>query len=233
MKLKHRLLLMMLLCGVSVVTFTACSDEDNTPLTTTDLAGKRYYSDKLYDPYYDRWIQKEIRFTSDNKVYCTKIHEDFMTGKIEKSSPVEYEYVIDYPNLTIRGEKTFFASFVDNNTIVFEGDTSLRQIYKSASSTNKFEGLVFSTNPQTETGPYLGQRFNASSTDRLWLGGKFAHVYCEGTGSFIINYPNFIIYPYFNSSKETRGYFVDENTIILTKYCGSDCSSPMTFHRIR
>lgn len=263
-KLKMVGLLMSIAATLSVA---SCSPEDNNdindsnsdnngPLTEESIVGKKFYTNKmLYEGY---WRQSEIRFASNSAAYLTLIYTDYVdndSGQEHRTDPQKATFNLDYPDVMFETEdgNLYPATFTDNNLLVFDGRnlTDLDEEKEGApASWGYAKGWHFYTNPQTITGPYLGQVFYGThEEDIVWKSGKDVYTF-ETTlyfgantayvteygffsryawGSLTVNYPNFTIMDYDNGN--CKGRFVDANTIVITEFSGRSVNQTLT--RIR
>lgn len=264
-KLKMVGLLMSIAATLSVA---SCSPDDNNdingsnndnngPLTEESIVGKKFYTNKmLYKGY---WHQSEIRFASNNTAYLTWIETDYTSGQEHRSDQQKATFNLDYPDVMFETEegKLYPAIFTDNNLLVFDGYnlTDLDEEKEGApESWGYVKGWHFRTNPQTITGPYLGQVFYGThEEDIVWKSGKeiytfettlyfgantayvyeFAYGYSNRNvwGQLSVNYPNFTIMDNYSYSGNCKGRFVDANTIVITEFKGRPVNQTLT--RIR
>lgn len=210
---------------------------DNTPLTSETIVGRKYYTDKL--PGFC-WCQWEIRFAANGVAYLTETRTYYENGQEIISAPIKANYNLVYPDVVFEDEdgNNYPATFIDNNTMVFNGDNieedSLVFRFTYFASTTKpwgqFSGWHFRSTPNTITGPYVGQKYTGSTNGlggifefvnscSLSLGAGYAACKTDyyNIGRLIINYPNISI-----GTNFLEGRYVDENTIVLTKYNGND-----------
>ncbi len=241
----------MLLCFAATMSFLSCNGSDeNEPLTNESLEGKKYYTNKVYSSYFDSWCQMEVKFSSNNKAYFTFTKTDYGSGETYVSNPIRSTYNMVYPDVVFEDDdgESYSATFVDNGNLKFLGAFVNEELacYDfnwfgiGCHGIGELRGWNFYSNPQTITGPYLGQEF--SGGDSLINGQvrhkiiRFgAHTGCLCSYSGItddvlnVDYPNFTIDE--PNGAYTVGRFVDANTLFVTKFWDEDCE--LTFTRTR
>lgn len=224
--------------------FVSCSrdDDSNTPLTNESIVGRKYFSDKVYKweeefVYRDHWEQTEILFAENNTAYLTCIKTYCETGNTTRSEVKKASFNLAYPNVIFESLNSngntvsHYATFTDNNTLVFDGGQQRSlEMYGVPTEWSNLSGIRFCTTSHAYAGPYTGQVFMHEYRDALdslhyetiGLGVDYAY-YSEGWyTNFLytleIDYPNIKMTPINNSGivdRSLTGHFVDANTILI------------------
>lgn len=231
----------LLFCAIAVIMVSCNKDnnnDSNTPLTNETIVGKKYFSDKVYRCVQDNWEQTEILLAENNNAYLTRITTNFETGNESRSEIKKASFNMAYPNIIFEATDntgnitSYYASFPDNSTLVFEGEQRNLEGSGAPADWRWINGDSFSTSSHSDDGPYTGQVFVYEYTTGLGkikqkiirLGTRYA--YCswgENTQFWYtleINYPNIKMTPVINSGGilgdgSENGSFVDANTIVI------------------
>lgn len=229
-----------MLCIATAFLLVSCirdnGNDDNTPYTEESLVGKAFYTNSYWSND-DWWHQTQIRFGANNTAYLTRTRTK-EEGEVytETDGPVRASYNLFYPNIVFEDEdgNSYAASFVDGQTLVISRnggnltDIEEELELETPKKWEKTKGWHFRTNPQTITGPYLGQYFVGGLTydGHKYPGIKFyaniatvGRLYDHCEGKLNVDYPNFTVTGsgYISGEGNAEGYFVDANTIVLTK----------------
>lgn len=233
--------LAMMLTMTASVQFVSCTRDDdsnnggsNTPLTPETIAGRKFYTDKIYVPgtWNRRFQRTEVRFASNGKAYFTNYFEYQDHDREDESTEVTAEYTLDYPQITFEYDgKVLFANFESNASFKFEGRQTPYPQFPE-----RISGWEFKTESQTITGPYMGWNFEYHGGEfGVFFGARTAIVDCSKViahnlsisvfGALNVNYPDFSID---DGEDSVEGYFIDSNAIVVTRIADYERNDTLT-----
>ena len=217
---------------------------------TVSLVGKTLYSDKFYYVTAGEFgcIQSKFKFLEDSVLEITNGYKSESTGVFEwNSEPAIFSYSINGQEVTIEGDLyelhiSNTGTIIDNEKIKWNKQEDYlygENFFDGADAYGVIVyGLTISTNPQIQSGPYMGWRYEGSTS--VWLidqsqmaldcytsfsfGTKTVDVTISGvTGGFYrfdVNYPQITLYD-IDGNVFASGSFADGGTKLNIKYHGN------------